>query len=54
MVLPTEIGSFTYFIKGISSWGVGCARVGKYGVYSKVENFVDWIKENTEIDRTVN
>ena len=28
---------------GIISWGDGCGKKGKYGVYTRIYNFVDWI-----------
>ncbi|XP_015747045.1 coagulation factor X-like [Python bivittatus] len=34
----------THFVTGIISWGEGCARQGKYGVYTKVSKFIPWIK----------
>uniref|UniRef100_A0A665TWT1 coagulation factor Xa n=1 Tax=Echeneis naucrates TaxID=173247 RepID=A0A665TWT1_ECHNA len=35
--------SGTYFITGIVSWGEGCARKGKYGIYTQVSKFIPWI-----------
>ena len=31
-------------IYGITSFGEGCGRKGKFGIYAKVPNYVAWIK----------
>ena len=46
LLCEDDNGRWTVY--GVTSFGEGCGREGKFGIYAKVPNFVDWI------DRVVN
>lgn len=36
----------TQFLIGVTSWGIGCARQGKFGVWVRTSTIIPWITQN--------
>ncbi|XP_059206978.1 coagulation factor IXb [Centropristis striata] len=37
----------TWFLTGIVSWGEDCAKDGKYGIYTRVSRYYNWLSRTT-------
>ena len=49
MCKKEENGVSRWFVYGVTSFGEGCGDRGKYGIYTKVSKFSDWIKQKSGI-----
>ncbi|NXP20423.1 PROC protein, partial [Scytalopus superciliaris] len=38
----------TWFLVGLVSWGEGCGRMEKFGVYTKVSQYLEWIQHHID------
>ena len=42
--LVAKVGGDSYVVAGVTSFGIGCGRQGVPGAYTKVTNYLDWIR----------
>lgn len=35
---------------GVVSWGVRCGERGRAGIYTKVNEYLEWIAQHTRVD----
>jgi len=45
-----EKKNLKWVVVGIVSWGWGCAQKDKYGYYTRIHPFLDWIRETMETE----
>ena len=46
LLCPKRIGNETrWIVYGVTSYGEGCGERGKFGIYTKVRKYLDWINQ---------
>ena len=51
--LTVQNGTEKPYLLGIASWGVGCAKQGYAGVYTRVANYTGWINNHIQTVNTL-
>lgn len=37
-----------FYAAGIVSWGVDCGKPGRYGIYTRIDRYINWIQKTME------
>ncbi|MGH0119769.1 UNVERIFIED_CONTAM: hypothetical protein FKN15_025648 [Acipenser sinensis] len=48
LLREVEGGAEEFYAAGIVSWGVDCGKKGNYGVYTRVERYLSWIRQTIQ------
>lgn len=43
LLCPEVVGTDTWTLSGVTSWGLGCAVPNVPGIYTEIYKFLDWI-----------
>jgi secreted trypsin-like serine protease len=46
IIMWDESDNTTQFLIGVTSWGIGCAREGKFGVWVRTSTIIPWISQH--------
>lgn len=37
-----------FYAVGIVSWGIDCGKPGRYGIYTRVDRYINWLQKTME------